>query len=88
MTNVASDKAQVSELTRELTELRGRHEAVADILRALSTSGMRLQPSTEALIITLILVVVIAEKLTFRQTLLLPLIAPPVTFTHELPFQY
>jgi class 3 adenylate cyclase len=52
MTDVASDKAQVSELTRELTELRGRHEAVADIFRALSTSGMRLQPILDQIVET------------------------------------
>jgi class 3 adenylate cyclase len=52
MTDIASDKAQVSELTRELTELRGRHEAVADILRALSTSGMRLQPILDQIVET------------------------------------
>ena len=52
MTNVASDKAQVSELTRELTELRARHEAVADILRALSTPAMRLQPILDQIVET------------------------------------
>jgi hypothetical protein len=50
MTNVASDNAQVAELTRELTELRGRQEAVADVLRALSTSGMRLQPILDQIV--------------------------------------
>ena len=44
MTNIASDSARIAELTRELDALRGRQEAVADILRALSRSGMRLQP--------------------------------------------
>jgi two-component system, NtrC family, sensor kinase len=52
MTNVASDNAQVAELTRELTELRGRQEAVADVLRALSTSGMRLQPILDQIVET------------------------------------
>jgi class 3 adenylate cyclase len=52
MTNVASDNPQVAELTRELTELRGRQEAVADILRALSTSGMRLQPILDQIVET------------------------------------
>jgi class 3 adenylate cyclase len=50
MTNVASDNAQVAELTRELTELRGRQEAVADVLRALSTSGMRLRPILDQIV--------------------------------------
>jgi adenylate cyclase len=44
MTDVASDKTRIAELTRELDELRSRQEAVAGILRALSQSGMRLQP--------------------------------------------
>jgi class 3 adenylate cyclase len=52
MTDVASDNAQVPELTRELTELRSRHDAVADILRALSTSGMRLQPILDQIVET------------------------------------
>jgi class 3 adenylate cyclase len=52
MTNVASDNEQVAELTRELTELRGRQEAVAEILRALSTSGMRLQPILDQIVET------------------------------------
>ncbi len=52
MTDIASDNAQVAELTRELTELRGRQEAVADILRALSTSGMRLQPILDQIVET------------------------------------
>jgi class 3 adenylate cyclase len=43
MTNVASDDARISELTRELEDLRSQQKAVADILRALSGSGMRLQ---------------------------------------------
>jgi class 3 adenylate cyclase len=52
MTDIASGNAQVAELTRELTELRGRQEAVADILRALSTSGMRLQPILDQIVET------------------------------------
>jgi class 3 adenylate cyclase len=52
MTDIASGKEQVAELTRELTELRGRQEAVADILRALSTSGMRLQPILDQIVET------------------------------------
>ena len=35
--------ASADELTRELQELRGRHAAVVDVLRALSGSGLRLQ---------------------------------------------
>ena len=52
MTDIASGNEQVAELTHELTELRGRHEAVADILRALSTSGMRLQPILDQIVET------------------------------------
>jgi adenylate cyclase len=43
MTNLAADDARIGELTRELDDLRSRHDAVADVLRALSRSGMRLQ---------------------------------------------
>jgi adenylate cyclase len=43
MANVASNDTRIAELTRELDELRGRHEAVTDVLRALSQSGPRLQ---------------------------------------------
>jgi class 3 adenylate cyclase len=50
MTDIASGNEQVAELTRELTELRGRQEAVADVLRALSTSGMRLQPILDQIV--------------------------------------
>jgi two-component system, NtrC family, sensor kinase len=52
MTDIASGNEQVAELTRELTELRGRQEGVADILRALSTSGMRLQPILDQIVET------------------------------------
>jgi class 3 adenylate cyclase len=52
MTNIASGNEQVAELTGELAELRGRQEAVADILRALSTSGMRLQPILDQIVET------------------------------------
>jgi class 3 adenylate cyclase len=52
MTNIASDNAQLAELTQELTELRGRQEALANILRALSTSGMRLQPILDQIVET------------------------------------
>ena len=50
MTNIASDSARIAELTRELDALRGRQEAVADILRALSRSGMRLQPILDQIV--------------------------------------
>jgi class 3 adenylate cyclase len=43
MTNGGSNDARIAELTRELDDLRSRQEAVADVLRALSRSGMRLQ---------------------------------------------
>jgi class 3 adenylate cyclase len=49
MTNVAPD-VQIAELTRELADLRGRQEAVADVLRALSSSGMRLQPILDQIV--------------------------------------
>jgi adenylate cyclase len=52
MTDIASGNEQVAELTQELVELRGRQEAVADILRALSTSGMRLQPILDQIVET------------------------------------
>jgi hypothetical protein len=52
MTNVASDNAQVAELTLELAELRGRQEALADILRALASSGLRLQPILDQIVET------------------------------------
>ena len=52
MTDIASGNEQVAELTQELAELRGRQEAVADILRALSTSGMRLQPILDQIVET------------------------------------
>jgi class 3 adenylate cyclase/putative methionine-R-sulfoxide reductase with GAF domain len=52
MTNVASETARIAELTRELDDLRSRQEAVADILRALSGSGMRLQPILDQIVET------------------------------------
>ena len=52
MTDIASGNEQVAKLTQELVELRGRQEAVADILRALSTSGMRLQPILDQIVET------------------------------------
>ena len=50
MTNPASDDARIAELTRELEDLRSRHQAVADVLRALSRSGMRLQPILDQIV--------------------------------------
>jgi adenylate cyclase len=52
MTNIASDNAQVAELTRQLSELETRQEAVADILRTLASSGMRLQPVLDQIVET------------------------------------
>jgi transcriptional regulator with GAF, ATPase, and Fis domain len=43
VTDRISSEEQKPDLTRELDDLRSRQEAVANILRALSTSGMRLQ---------------------------------------------
>jgi class 3 adenylate cyclase len=50
MTNVASDDRRFAELSRELDDLRGRYAAVADILRTLSRSGMRLQPILDRIV--------------------------------------
>jgi class 3 adenylate cyclase/putative methionine-R-sulfoxide reductase with GAF domain len=50
MTNVAPEDARIAELTRELDDLRGRHAAVADVLRALSRSAMRLQPILDQIV--------------------------------------
>ena len=50
MRDVASENARIAELTRELDELRSRQEAVSDILRALSRSGMRLQPILDQIV--------------------------------------
>ncbi len=50
MTDTASDDPRVSELIRELDVLRGRQEAVADVLRALARSGMRLQPILDQIV--------------------------------------
>jgi class 3 adenylate cyclase len=52
MTNLASDKEGVAGLTLELSELRSRQEGVADILRALSSSGLRLQPILDQIVET------------------------------------
>lgn len=50
MTNVASDDARGGEMTRELEDLRARQQAVADVLRAMSRSGMRLQPILDEIV--------------------------------------
>jgi class 3 adenylate cyclase len=50
MTDTASDNPRVAELIRELDVLRGRQEAVADVLRALARSGMRLQPILDQIV--------------------------------------
>ena len=50
MTDVASDAARLAELTRELGDLRGRYQAVVDVLHALSRSGMRLQPILDLIV--------------------------------------
>jgi class 3 adenylate cyclase len=50
MTNVASDDARITELTRELDDLRSRQQAIAEILRALSRSRMRLQPILDQIV--------------------------------------
>jgi adenylate cyclase len=52
VTDVASENEQVAELRAELEAVRGRQEGVADILRALSTSGMRLQPILDQILET------------------------------------
>jgi class 3 adenylate cyclase len=50
MTDTTSDDPRVSELIREVDVLRGRQEAVADVLRALARSGMRLQPILDQIV--------------------------------------
>ena len=52
MTTARDDDRDLHELTRELQELRGRQEAVVDVLRALSGSGMRLQPILDQIVET------------------------------------
>jgi class 3 adenylate cyclase len=52
VTDVASENKKVAELRAELEAVRGRQEGVADILRALSTSGMRLQPILDQILET------------------------------------
>ena len=50
MTQAASDDPRITELIRELDVLRGRQEAVADVLRALARSRMRLQPILDQIV--------------------------------------
>jgi class 3 adenylate cyclase len=50
MRELTSDSARLSELTHERDDLRHRLEAVSDILRALSRSGMRLQPILDQIV--------------------------------------
>jgi class 3 adenylate cyclase len=52
MTNVGSNDARIAELTRELGDLGARQQAVADVLRAMSRSGMRLQPILDEIVET------------------------------------
>ena len=52
MTIARDDDRDLDELTRELDDLRGRHEGVVDVLRALSRSGMRLQPILDQIVAT------------------------------------
>jgi class 3 adenylate cyclase len=50
MTKVASHDARTAELTRELDDLRSRQQAIAEILRAMSRSRMRLQPILDQIV--------------------------------------
>jgi class 3 adenylate cyclase len=52
VTDAGSESTQLAELRAELEALRGREEAVADILRSLSTPGMRLQPILDQIVET------------------------------------
>jgi class 3 adenylate cyclase len=52
MKNVAFDDARIAELSRELDDLRSQQEGVAGVLRALSRSGMRLQPILDQIVET------------------------------------
>ncbi len=49
---MVSESEEVVNLRRELEALRARQDGVADILRALSTSGMRLQPILDQIVET------------------------------------
>ena len=50
MAEIPADSGRVAELTRQLDELRARHEGVVDVLRALSRSRMRLQPILDQIV--------------------------------------
>src|SRR4026207_2261004 len=50
MPRVASEDGRIAALSRELEDLRGRYEAVAEILRALSRSGVWLQPGLDRVV--------------------------------------
>jgi adenylate cyclase len=50
VTDAAPDNGRIAALTRELDELRARHEGVVDILRALSQARMRLQPILDQIV--------------------------------------
>ena len=52
MADVGSADARISELIRERDDLRSQQEAVADILRTLSGSGVRLQPILDQIVST------------------------------------
>jgi adenylate cyclase len=49
MSNIAPDD-RIAGLTRELDDCRNRQKGVADVLRALSRSGMRLQPILDRIV--------------------------------------
>ena len=50
MTSAGSENTSQNELVRKLDELRHRHEAVAGVLRAMTQSGMRLQPILDQIV--------------------------------------
>jgi class 3 adenylate cyclase len=52
MRKLASQDARGTDLARELDDLRSRQEAVAEVLRALRQSGMRLQPILDQIVET------------------------------------
>jgi class 3 adenylate cyclase len=54
MTDLASGDARITELTRELSKLRDRHEAVARVFQDLARSQMRLQPILDQIAAALI----------------------------------
>jgi len=47
---IPAESGRVAELSRQLDELRARHEGVVDVLRALSRSRMRLQPILDQIV--------------------------------------